>query len=120
MDRAPEVAPDPSGSGIWQLLGRVSARRPIGTHLQRLRLPFPATSELARADAVLLTRWLAVPAGEYSACAQVAASDGYLAAALFFVAGLIVTGIFGNRNEYLKGLRKLKEEEEKDHPAADP
>jgi hypothetical protein len=50
----------------------------------------------------------------------VAASDGYLAAALFFVAGLIVTGIFGNRNEYLKGLRKLKEEEEKDHPAADP
>jgi hypothetical protein len=78
------------------------------------------TSRLRRITlrmAVLLTLWIAVPAGEYSACSRTAASDGYLAAVLFFVAGFIVTGIFGNRNEYLKGLRKLEKE---DHPAAGP
>lgn len=67
--------------------------------------------------AMLLALWIGVPVAEYYACSPAAASDGYLAAVVFFIAGFILTGIFGNRNEYLSGLRKLELE---DHPIAGP
>lgn len=67
--------------------------------------------------AILLVLWIGVPVGEYNACSRAAATDRYLAAFLFFIAGFILVGVFGDRNKYLSGLRKLEQE---DHAMADP
>jgi hypothetical protein len=57
--------------------------------------------------------WIGVPVGEYYACSsRASASAGYLAAFSFFIAGIILFGIFGQRAEYLRGLRKLDEEDQ--------
>lgn len=86
----------------------VYSRRPAirSSPLRRVTLRLP----------ILLVLWIGVPAGEYYACSRAAASDGYFAATMFFIAGFILIGIFGNRNKYLSGLRKLEQE---DDPAPD-
>jgi hypothetical protein len=55
--------------------------------------------------------WIGVPVGEYYACSsRASASTGYLAAFLFFTAGFMLVAFFGQRGEYLRGLRKLDED----------
>jgi len=52
--------------------------------------------------------WIGVPVGEYYACSsRASASAGFLAAFLFFIAGFMLVAFFGQRGEYLRGLRKL-------------
>jgi hypothetical protein len=62
---------------------------------------------------MLAALWIGVPVGEYYACSSRASdSTGYLAAFSFFIAGFIVVVIFGQRDEYRRGLRKLDEEDQ--------
>jgi hypothetical protein len=62
--------------------------------------------------------WIGVPVGEYYACSSRASvSAGYLAAFLFFIAGFMLVAFFGERRQYLHGLRKLDKE---DQQVADP
>jgi hypothetical protein len=62
--------------------------------------------------------WIGVPLGEYYACSsRGSASAGYLAAFLFFIAGFMLVAFFGERGQYLHGLRRLDKE---DQQVADP
>lgn len=65
----------------------------------------------------LIGMWIIVPLGEYYACSTASQSAGFMSASTFFLAGFVLLSAFGNRNQFLRDLRKL---DEKDPPAADP
>ncbi len=60
---------------------------------------------------------IGVPVGEYYACSsRGSASAGYLAATVFFIAGFMLVSIFGERGRYLRGLKKLDQEDRRSAP----
>lgn len=56
--------------------------------------------------------WIGVPVGEYQGLYRTSTAAGAAAAVMFFLAGFLLIGFYGQRGQYLREMRKLDKDDE--------